>query len=108
MFEESLIETGGVKKGTKKWLTFPISLILHVTLVGAIIIVPLMTADTNLPEISVTDVFMTAPPPSSPPPPPAARRRSSRKPKKKTEEKKKEEKKREIAAGRLVAPIEIP
>ncbi|MCK5004879.1 MAG: hypothetical protein KAS21_07315, partial [Candidatus Aminicenantes bacterium] len=80
MFGESLFESSGTKKPTKQWMTLPASLIGHGLLIIAVIIVPLMNADSNLPEVKVFNVFMTsAPPPPPPPPPPAAKKKTKSK-----------------------------
>ena len=67
MFGDSLIISSGTRKHTQKWLTLPISLLLHGLLIAAIVVVPLMMADTNLPQIKVTNVFVMSPPPPPPP-----------------------------------------
>jgi periplasmic protein TonB len=103
-FGESLIESGGKAQPTKRWLTFPISLIVHVLIIGAVVVVPLMMASSNLPELKVTNVFMVTTPPPPPPPPPAAKKKTSTQ----VREEQKKEEIRPILAGRLVAPIEIP
>jgi protein TonB len=51
-----------IKLGSQKWYTIPLSILVHVVLFAAIIIIPLMA----------TDVLPTPPPPPPPPPPPAA------------------------------------
>ena len=107
MFGDSLIESSGNKKPTKTWLTIPLSFLGHAILLIMIIVVPLMTADSNLPEVKVMNVFLASTlPPPPPPPPPAAKKKTKSKTKKKKEEQKNEE--QPILSGRLVAPIEIP
>ena len=59
-----------IKIGSQKWYTVPLSVIVHVVIIGAIIIVPLMAADV-LPTPPVMMAFAAAPPPPPPPPPPA-------------------------------------
>ncbi len=76
MFGESLIISGEKRKPTKTYLTLPISLLIHALVIASFIVVPLMMAESNLPEIQVTNVFITAPPPPPPPPPPAAKKKS--------------------------------
>ncbi len=58
----------GVKLGSQKWYTVPLSIVAHVVLFAAIIIIPLMAADV-LPTPPTMMAFVGAPPP---PPPPAA------------------------------------
>ena len=57
-----------VTVGSKKWYTVPLSILIHVAGVGAIVIIPLMAADI-LPTPPSMMAFVAAPPP---PPPPAA------------------------------------
>ncbi len=107
MFGDSLIESSGTKKPTKAWMTVPISFLAHAIILILLVVVPLMTADSNLPEVKVMNVFLSStPPPPPPPPPPAAKKKSSSKSKKKEDQQKIENK--PIMTGRLVAPIEIP
>ncbi len=93
------------KKPTKRWFFFPVSLLFHGLLIGAIVVVPLLTAET-MPTAKIYDVFVVAPPspPSVPPAPPKARK-SSKGPGK-TKNKPKET--RPITQGRFVAPVEVP
>ncbi len=58
-----------IRVGSQKWYTVPLSILLHVVLVGAVVIVPLMAADI-LPTPPTMMAFVAAPPP--PPPPPAS------------------------------------
>lgn len=72
-------------KSTRRWLFFPISMLFHGLLIVAIVAVPLMMADSQLPEVKITKVFLTAVPP---PPPPVPKgkgggRKNARKPKSK-------------------------
>ena len=60
-----------IRVGSQKWYTVPISILLHVLLVGAVVIVPLMAADI-LPTPPTMMAFVAAPPPPPPPPPPAS------------------------------------
>ena len=39
------------KQLTKRWLTFPLSLVLHGLVVSALIMVPLITAGANMPPV---------------------------------------------------------
>ena len=51
-----------IKIGSQKWYTVPLSIIVHVVIIGLIIIVPLMAADV-LPTPPVMMAFAAAPPP---------------------------------------------
>jgi len=94
------------KKPTKKWLFLPLSLLLHGLVISAVIMVPLITADTGMPALRIHSVLMVAPPTSPSAPPAAARARTgSRSTKKKTEKK---EEPRPVTDGRFVAPVEVP
>ena len=57
--------------GTRKWYTIPLSIVAHVVLIGAAVIVPLMAFDA-LPTPATMMAFVAAPPPPPPPPPPPA------------------------------------
>src|SRR6476659_2956319 len=56
-----------IKLGSQKWYTVPLSIVAHVAIFGAVIIIPLMAADV-LPTPPTMMAFVGAPPP----PPPAA------------------------------------
>src|SRR6478752_2496388 len=60
-----------VKLGSQKWYTVPLSILAHVALFAAVIIIPLMATDV-LPTPPSMMAFVGAPPPPPPPPPPAA------------------------------------
>jgi len=53
-------------KSNRRWLFFPISMLFHGLLIAAIVAVPLMMADSKLPEVKITKVFLTAAPPQPP------------------------------------------
>ena len=62
-----------VRVGTQKWYTVPLSVMLHVLVVGIVVGIPLMAVDV-LPTAQTTMTFLAPPPtPPSPPPPPAPR-----------------------------------
>ena len=58
-----------IKVGSQAWYTVPVSIFLHVLLVGGVIIVPLLAADV-LPVPPTMMAFVAAAPPPPPPPPP--------------------------------------
>src|SRR4029450_1528583 len=60
----------GVKLGSQKWYTVPLSIAAHVFIFGAIIIIPLMATDV-LPSPPSMMAFAAAPPPPPTPPAPA-------------------------------------
>jgi protein TonB len=59
-----------VKVGSQAWYTVPVSILAHIALFGAIVIIPLMAADV-LPTPNTMMAFAAPPPPPPPPPPPA-------------------------------------
>jgi periplasmic protein TonB len=59
-----------IKLGSQAWYTVPLSILAHVVLFGAVIIIPLMAADV-LPTPDTMMAFAAPPPPPPPPPPPA-------------------------------------
>ena len=58
-----------IKLGSQKWYTVPLSIVAHVAIFAAVIIIPLMAADV-LPTPPTMMAFVGAPPPPPPPPPP--------------------------------------
>ncbi|MCP5106524.1 MAG: energy transducer TonB [bacterium] len=93
------------KKATKKWLFFPVSLVLHGLMVAAIMVVPYLTAD-SMPTAQIHNVLMVAPPPVPPAPPPPPKPRTGTKGDRKP--KPKPEKVKPVTQARFVAPIEVP
>ena len=61
----------GIKLGSQKWYTVPLSVLAHVVIFAAVIIIPLMATDV-LPSPPSMMAFAAAPPPPPPPPPPPA------------------------------------
>jgi len=51
----------GKQKPTKKWLFLPISFIFHAFIIAAMVVTPLLTADSQLPQIKTVDVMITQP-----------------------------------------------
>jgi protein TonB len=58
-----------IKVGSQKWYTVPLSIVAHVVLFAAVIIIPLMATDV-LPTPPSMMAFVGAPPTPPPPPPP--------------------------------------
>lgn len=112
MFEESLFFSSGNKEKTKTWITMPASFIIHVFLIGSLVVVPLMKAASDLPEIEVINIFTTNEAPRPPQPPPAAKKRSGSSSDKRSERAKKQQEEQtqtaQIDPSRLIAPVEIP
>lgn len=70
MFEDSLIESGNRLK-THRGLTTSISVIFQLTLVGIMVLIPLLFTEA-LPKTQLMTFLVAPPPPPPPPPPPAA------------------------------------
>lgn len=93
------------KNPTKRWFFFPVSLLFHGLLIGAIVVVPLLTAE-SMPPAKIFDVFVVAPPAPPPAPPPPPKARKSTKGPVKTNNKPEETK--PVTQGRFVAPVDVP
>jgi len=81
---EDLIESDVVAHKTKQGYTLPVSIAIHMIVLLAVVVVPLLTSE-ELPEpTSVVKAFFVepaaAPPPPPPPPPPAPRQQNQPKP----------------------------
>jgi periplasmic protein TonB len=61
-----------IKVGSQKWYTVPLSILVHVIIIGAVIIVPLMATDMLPTPPAMMAFSVAAPPPPPPPPPPPA------------------------------------
>jgi protein TonB len=108
MLDETLFDSGDRHARNRKWLLMPISMLAHALAIAALVLVPLLLAESNLPRISMTNILVMAPPlppPPPPPPPPAARKRGTGGTK--NNETKKLEKPA-VFAGKLIAPIDVP
>jgi protein TonB len=108
MLDESLLDPVDRQARGRRWLLLPISLSVHLLAVAALVLFPLLTAESDLPEIQVTHVLIVSPPlpaPPPPPPPPLGRRRGAGVSKAAAETK---EVKPPVFFGRLIAPIEVP
>lgn len=92
---------------SKKWLFFPLSLVLHIVVIATVIAVPLLSGDDveRLPPIKVIDTFLVTPQPPSPPAPPKGGKAKKRDA---GQAKKKENKSRTADTGRIVEPVVIP
>ena len=49
MLDETLIEAGDTNARKRKWLLLPISLLVHVLAIAALVVVPLLLAESELP-----------------------------------------------------------
>src|SRR5215470_5149675 len=70
MFEDSLIESGGRRKG-KRGATTMLSFVLQICLLGVLVLIPLIYTEA-LPKQQLMTFLVAPPPPPPPPPPPAA------------------------------------
>jgi TonB family protein len=72
---EKIFETMVKKpKLTLKWLFFPVSLLFHGLLIAGIIVVPLMSEESRLPDVKIYDLHLMAPAPPQTPSPPKGKR----------------------------------
>ena len=62
MFDIFLPEDGTRRKNVRKGLTFSLSLLFHAALIAAVIVVPLLRAEAELPAFRVIDAALIAPP----------------------------------------------
>jgi hypothetical protein len=62
MFENLLATRNSPWARARKALTFSLSLLFHVALVAAVIVVPLLRAEAELPEYAIVDAALIAPP----------------------------------------------
>jgi protein TonB len=69
MFEDSLFESGGKGK-TKKPITVFVSFVFQCTIIGIMVLIPLIYTEA-LPRRELLTFLMAPPPPPPPPPPPA-------------------------------------
>jgi protein TonB len=109
MLDESLLTPDDKQASGRRWLLLPISLLVHLLAIAALVVVPLLLADSQLPEIKVTNILIMAPalpPPPPPPPPPLGRRRGAGAPRKSATKNK--DAKPPVFLGKLIAPIEVP
>ncbi|MGD2084596.1 MAG: energy transducer TonB [Candidatus Aminicenantes bacterium] len=103
---EKIFETMVKKpKSTLKWLFFPVSLLFHGLLIAGIIVVPLMSEQSRLPEVKVYDLLLMAPAPPQTPSPPKGKREGN---KGSGESKPRPVKPKPSTIRRFVPPIDIP
>ena len=69
MFEDSLIESSGQIKTKAKYTTF-VSFLLQISLIGILVLIPLIYTEA-LPTKTLMMTLVAPPPPPPPPPPPA-------------------------------------
>lgn len=93
-------------KPTRRWLFFPVSMLFHGLLIAAIVTVPLLMADSQLPEVKITRVFLTAAPP--PPPPVPKGKGGGRKSTKKAKPKKEKPKPEQPQLKKFTIPDFVP
>lgn len=103
---ESVFGVNQTRSG-KRWLFFPVSLLFHFLVIGAVIAVPLMNAEGHFPEMKVAQVFLTAPSPPQPPGPPKGKGEGG-KGRRKVENKKEEPKPAKTIIREFIVPPEVP
>ncbi len=101
MFEQ-LVEK---PKSTKKWLFFPVSLLVHGLAIAVVIAYPLLSDIDQLPKVKIFTVSLAAP---AAPTVPIGRKGGGgrKKPKKNVEQQQTQPK--PITTGRIVVPVAIP
>jgi TonB family protein len=104
---EKIFETMVKKpKRSLKWLFFPVSLVFHGLLIAGIIVVPLMSEQSRLPDVKICDQWvLMVPAPPQPPSPPKGKRVGTRG---EGELKPRPVKPKPSALKRFVPPIDIP
>jgi TonB family protein len=103
---EKIFETMVKKpKRSLKWLFFPVSLLFHGLLIAGIIVVPLMSEQSRLPEVKIYDLLLMAPAPPQTPSPPKGKRSGT---KGSGESKPRPVKPKPSTLKRFVPPIDIP
>jgi protein TonB len=106
---DNLLESGIAGRRTKKRaVSLPVSIGIHVTVLTAVILIPILLSGRDLPEpalgaVSAFFVEPAPPPPPPPPPPPAAA-----KPKAATQPKVEQPKPVQVEQPKFTAPIETP
>lgn len=108
MLDETLLTPLDRQARGRKWLLLPVSLLIHILVIAAMVVVPLLMAENDLPGVKVTNILVMAPvlPTPPPPPPPPLGRGRGAKPGQAAAEKK--EANPPVFAGKLIAPIEVP
>ena len=91
-------------RSMKKWLFFPLSLLVHGLAVAAVIISPLLSTAVELPELKVFTVSLAAP---SPPMVPVNKGGGGRRPVRRESEANRSTPP-VVNPGRIVVPVEIP
>lgn len=94
------------KRLTKRLLFFPVSIFLHLIIIGALIIAPILNADNDTPTMKSISVLLSSPPSPLPPRPPLGKKCSSKKDIKVRS--KKRVKRNSFKPTTLVAPFEVP
>jgi periplasmic protein TonB len=62
MFNDALFSGRAKRVIRLTWLTLPLSLLLHVLFIAGLVVVPLLRADSNLPQLRVIRISTTPPP----------------------------------------------
>src|SRR5499425_560543 len=70
MFEEMVVSSQTNKKTNKPW-TVVLSMVIQVSLLGILVLIPLIYTEA-LPKAMLSTMLVAPPPPPPPPPPPAA------------------------------------
>jgi periplasmic protein TonB len=66
------VSNPSVKLGSQAWYSVPLSILVHATLIGLVVVVPLLAMDVLPSPPETYDIFVASPDLPEPPPPPAA------------------------------------
>lgn len=104
MFTEWMIASTPKREKGKVTLTSILSLLFHFIIIGALVVIPILTS-SNIPKYEVNAAFLAPPPPPPPPPPP----KGGKKVNKKLQEKLKQlqKKKQEKQQTKALEPLSI-
>lgn len=106
LFEDVWLSVESRDKTLKRWGTIFLSFGIHILIMFFALYGPLISTETNLPELKIVDVYL-----SIVPKPPASMRGAKKKTQKKTKvikEEKQIKKKELVSPSALIVPIEIP
>ena len=53
----------GEKQAARRAFAFPLALITHLAILGALVVLPLISTSTDLPRVEITSAFLAPPPP---------------------------------------------
>jgi protein TonB len=108
MLDESLLTPEDKQARGRRLLLLPISLLVHLLVIAALVVVPLLLAESDLPGGKITNILVIAPPLPTPPPPPPPPLGRGKRPGATQGSAVKTDVKPPVYTGKLIAPIEVP